>query len=414
MSQKRFLSWWPAVLLALTSPLLAGDSLQWRGPKRDGLSTETGLLKEWPADGPPLAWKATGLGRGFSGVSIANGKIYTMGDGPDGSEVQALSPADGKKLWSAKVGKPGDPGGYPGPRCTPTVDGNWVFALGQYGDLVCLEAATGKEVWRKSLTKDFGGQMMSGWGYSESPLVDDDKVVCTPGGTKGTLIALNKKTGELIWQSREFTDRAAYASIIIAEMGGVRQYIQLTDAHVAGVAAADGRLLWRAERKGSTAVVPTPIFKDNHVFVTSGYGAGCNLFKITPADGAFKVEEVYDNKDMVNHHGGVVLIGSYLYGHSDRGGWTCMELWTGKVVWRHNGVGKGSLTYADGQLYLRGEGGKGTVALVAATPASYQEKARFDQPDRSNQRSWPHPVIANGKLYLRDMDVLLCYDVKAK
>ncbi len=389
----------------------AADWPQWRGPKRDDISTETGLLKAWPAGGPPLAWKARGMGVGFSSVSIANGKIFTMGDGPDMSSLRAFDANGGKLLWTTPVGKPG--GNYAGTRCTPTVDGKLVYALGQFGDLVCVETATGREVWRKHLMKDFGGQY-AGWNYTESPLVDGDRVIVTPGGSRGAIVALNKLTGATLWQSKAFTDQAAYASIIPVEMGGRRQYVQLTEASVAGVAAENGDLLWRAPRRGATAVIPTPIFWDNQIYVTSGYGIGCNLFKISKAGAGFSAEQVYANKEMVNHHGGVVLLGNYLYGHSDSRGWICQEFKTGKTVWSNQGVGKGALTYADGHLYLRSEGGNGAVALVVATPQGYQEKGRFDQPDRSNQNSWAHPVIANGKLYLRDQDVLLCYDVKQK
>ena len=194
----------------------------------------------------------------------------------------------------------------------------------------------------------------------------------------------------------------------------MRQYIQLTDASVAGVAAADGRLLWRAPRKGQTAVVPTPIYHDGCVYVTSGYGAGCNLFKISSDAGKFSAEQVYANKLMTNHHGGAVLVGEYVYGYSDNKGWTCQDFKTGKAVWQSKHLGKGSLVYADGMLYLRAEAGTGAVALIEATPKAYREKSRFDQPDRSDKNSWPHPVVTGGRLYLRDQDVLLCYDVKGK
>jgi len=387
------------------------DWPQWRGPNRDNLSRETGLLKEWPEGGPPLAWKAKGIGKGYSTVSVAGGKIFTMGDGGDASYVHALSLDGGKKLWSAKVGKPG--GDYPGTRSTPTVDGDRVYALGQHGDLVCLDAATGKELWRKSFTKDFGGKMMSGWGYAESVLVDGDKVICTPGGPKGTIVALDKNSGKTVWRTKDFTDSAAYCSIVPAEIGGVRQYVQMTDASVVGVAAADGKVLWRAERKGETAVIPTPLVHGDLVFVSSGYGVGCNLFKVTPSSGGkFAAQQVYQNNAMENHHGGMVIVGDHVYGSSDPGILKCIELKTGKEVWHDRSVGKGSVAYADGNLYLRSEGGP--VALVEATPQGYHEKGTFEQPDRSHDAAWPHPVVAGGKLYLRDQDVLLCYDAKAK
>jgi outer membrane protein assembly factor BamB len=413
---KHFCTLTAAITLFVASIFAASfDWPQWRGPDRTGISRETGLLKSWPAGGPTLAWKAAGLGGGYSTPSVANGRVFGSGYRGEDEFVWALNEKDGKEIWSVRTTAAERRVGYgEGPRATPTTDGELLYTLSAGGNLVCLETASGKERWHKDFKSEFGGRMMSGWGFSESPLVDGDKVVCTPGGSKGTVVALDKKTGAVLWQSHEFTDRAAYASLMIAEIGGVRQYIQLTDQHVAGIAANDGKLLWRATRRGNTAVIPTPIYHDNHVFVTSGYGIGCNLFKISPEGSAFKAEEVYANKDMVNHHGGVVLVGEHLYGHSDSKGWVCMEFKTGKVVWSNRGVGKGSVSFADGMLYTRSEGRQGTVALVEATPNGYQEKGRFNQPDRSTQNSWPHPVIANGKLYLRDQNLLLCYDVKQK
>lgn len=399
----------PVACLALTAS--ATDWPQWRGPDRNDISTETGLLKAWPAGGPPLAWKARGLGVGYSSVAVGGGKIFTMGDSPDAGTVKTLDAKDGSILWTTPIGKPG--GNYPGTRCTPTVDGTLVYALGQFGDFVCLEAASGKEVWKKNFKNDFGGSG-GGWNYTESPLVDGNKVIVTPGGKNGAIVALDKKTGDVVWRATEYTDRAEYSSLIAEVIGGVRQYIQLTGDSVAGVAAADGKLLWRAPRKGSTAIITTPVYHDGHVYVTSGYGVGCNLFKVTKVGAVFQAEQVYANKDMVNHHGGVIRLGENVYGHSDSKGWICQNFKTGATVWSSNKPGKGSITCADGHFYLRTEGGKGTVVLIEATPEAYKETGRFDQPDRSGQNSWAHPVVANGKLYLRDQDLLLCYDVKLK
>ncbi len=401
--------------LTLLTPLTpAADWPTWRGLKRDGSSTEKNLLTTWPAGGPELAWTTTGCGSGYSSVSVANGRVFTMGDGPDGSSVRAFEEKSGKPLWVSEiVGKPG--GNYEGPRCTPTVDGDALYALGQFGDFVCLDVATGKERWRKNLGTDFGGRY-SGWNYTESPLVDGNLVLCTPGGKKGAIVALDKKTGSLLWQSTEFTDGAQYSSLVPADINGIHQYIQLTGESVAGVDAATGKLLWRAERKGQTATITTPIYANNQVYVTSGYGVGCNAFKITKDADGFKTEEIYANKNMANHHGGVILLGDYLYGFSDSkgGGWICQEFKSGDIKWSDKGVGKGSIGYADGHFYCRSEGKQGTVALIEATPDGYKETGRFDQPDRSAKNSWPHPVIANGRLYLRDQDVLLCYDVRKK
>jgi outer membrane protein assembly factor BamB len=406
------------VLLAITNIVCAGsdDWPQWRGPNHDGISTETGLLKDWPEGGPKLAWQVKGLGDGYASVSVFGNRIYTAGDKGAESFVEALNLGDGKAIWSAKLGKSGSVGDpqFEGPRATPSTDGELVLAVGQRGEMVCLKADTGQEVWRKEYTKDFGGTLPM-WGYAESPLIDGDKVVITPGGSRGAMVALNKKTGVLLWQSKGFTDEAHYSSVIIAELNGVRQYIQLTPASVVGIAAADGKLLWKAPRKGSTAVIPTPIYDDGFVYVTSGYGAGCNLFKINSDSGKFTAEQVYANRVMVNHHGGVIKVGDYVYGYSDGKGWTCQDFKSGEAKWQDKTkLGKGSLVYADGRFYLRQEDKNGTVALIEASPEGYREHGRFDQPDRSSKKSWPHPVVAGGKLFLRDQDVLLCYDVKGR
>ena len=405
------------VLAVQTATVTALDWPQWRGPRRDGYSAETGLLQSWPDGGPPLAWKKTGLGNGYSGVAVANGKIVTMGEDKEASRVHLLNEADGKTIWSVVVGQAGAPGwgGFAGPRATPTLDGDRVYALNHYGELVCLSVADGKEIWKKSLVKDLGGKVPE-WGYAESPMVDGDKVVVTPGQKQGCLAALDKMTGRVLWQTKDFTDGAQYSSIIVAEIDGVRQYIQLTDASVCGV-AEDGKVLWKAKRKGNVAVIPTPIYADHHVFVTSGYEVGCNLFKVTKTGNSFKAEEVYANKDLDNHHGGVVLLDGNIYGYSDHNGWVCMEMKTGKVLWsQKDKQHKGSVCGAEGLLYTRmeDEKGNGTMVLLEASSKGYVEKGHFDQPDRSKMSSWPHPVIVNGKLYLRDQDVLLTYDVRRK
>ncbi|MCX6929247.1 MAG: PQQ-like beta-propeller repeat protein [Verrucomicrobia bacterium] len=388
---------------------------QWRGHNRDGKSADTGLLQQWPTDGPELAWKATGLGKGYAGVSQVGNRIFTMGDREEAGWVIALNAADGKSLWSAKVGQAGAPDApgwsYPGPRCTPTIDGDQVFAVDAWGELVCVGIADGKEQWRKSFTKDFGGKPPT-WGYSESPLVDGVLVVVTPGGKKGAMVALDKKTGELRWQSADFTDDAHYSSIMPAEIDGTRQYVQLTAASVVGISPKDGTVLWKAPRRGNVAVIPTPIVAGNEVYVSSGYGAGCNLFKISASDGKFTADQAYANKVMVNHHGGVVKVGDYLYGYSEGKGFTCQNFKTGEAAWAEKEkLKKGCVSYADGRLYCREED-SGTLVILEAASSGYSEKGRFNQPDRAKEKAWPHPTIANGKLYVRDQDLLLCYDVK--
>lgn len=397
------------LLLGGATRAAANDWPQFRGPNRNDISPETGLLKEWPEGGPPLLWKAEGLGAGYSGVAVVGERIYTAGDKGESSYVIALNGADGKPAWTARLGKagPGEGGGQPqfnGPRATPTLDGDRLYAVSQCGELVCLAAADGKELWRKDYAKDLGG-VSPRWAYAESILVDGPRAVCTPGGADGAMVALDKQTGAVLWRSQGFTDAPHYSTPIIAEIGGVRQYIQLTAQSVAGVAAADGKLLWRAPRRGNVAVIPSPIYHDGFVYVSSSYGAGCNLFKVTAADGKFSAEQVYANKVMSNHHGGVILVGDCLYGHSEAKGWTCQDFQSGEAKWQEKKFGKGSVVCADGRLYLRQEDNQGTVALIEASPEGYKEHGRFDQPNRSTKNSWPHPVIAGGRLFLRDQDV---------
>jgi outer membrane protein assembly factor BamB len=288
------------------------------------------------------------------------------------------------------------------------------------GDLVCLEAATGKPIWQKSLVRDFGGGIPN-WGYSESPLVDGDQVVCSPGGQGGTLAAFDKETGQLRWRSTGLSAKAGYSSVVVSEAGGVRHYVQMTGDGVAGFSPKDGTVLWQQPdvAVNRTAVIPTPVVRGDHVFVTSGYGAGCGLIKLT-ADGrgGLKPEVVYKNRNMVNHHGGVVLVGDHLYGYSDDGRqWRCLEFQTGKVVWGSNKLEKGAIGYADGKLFCYGEQ-TGTLVVVDASPDGWRESGRFTLPKKTSRRRprggiWPHPVVADGKLFLRDQELLYCFDVRA-
>ncbi len=395
------------VLASISLTSFAGDWPQWRGPNRDGVSTEKGLLDKWPEGGPKLVWKAEGIGSGFSSVSIRDGLIYTMGDGKESSHVFCLDAKEGKILWTSKaVGKTG--GNYKGTRCTPTLDGDHLYALGQFGDLVCLEASNGAEVWRRSLTKDFGGRS-GGWNYTESPLVDGGKVMVTPGGKKGAVVALSAKNGKLAWQSKDFTDGAQYSSLIVRDFGGRRQYIQLTGASVVGLDAKTGKPLWKAPRKGQTATITTPVFHEGHLFVSSAYGVGCNGFKVTRNKAGFSAKQIYANKSISNHHGGCIRVGDYVYGSSG-GTLACLELKTGKEMWRKRSAGKGSIVVVDGKIILRAE--KGPIALVELNSKAYKEISQFDQPDRSKAKAWPHPVVSNGILYIRDQDILLAFDLR--
>ena len=402
------------LLLLFLNPSTAGtlgDWPQWRGSNRDGVSTETGLLDKWPAEGPSLIWKTTGLGEGYTAPSIVSGRIYGYGYRGADEVVWVLDSSNGNTIWSTRVAPAYREIEYSeGPRGTPTVDDGLVFVLGAAGNLTCLQAETGKTLWTRSLTEDFGGKMMSEWGYSESLLVDGDHLICTPGGPNGTVVALNKESGELVWQSKELTDPASYSSLIKVQIGGLDQYVALTGTSLAGVAAEDGRLLWRTEREGNTSVVATPILKDNHIWVSS-YGIGSHCFKVTSENGEFSVEQIYASRRIRNNHGGGILIDNHVYTTTPPS-IVCIELTSGEVAWKERSVGEGSLVYADGHLYLRSA--RGPIALIEANPEQYVEKSRFDQPDRSKQKSWAHPVISGGRLYLRDMDALFCYDLKKK
>ncbi len=385
---------------------------QWRGPNRDDISTETGLLKEWPAEGPKRLWVSEEAGLGYSGFSIVDGVLYTMGLDGDDEKLIAMDAATGKKLWDTKTGGRLRNNWGDGPRSTPTVAGGLVFALGGNGDLVCADAKTGKKKWDKSLAKDLGGQIQN-WGYTESPLVDGDKVIVTPGGSKGAIAALSVKNGSVEWQTKDFTENAQYSSPILIEHGGQRQIVQLVMNSFVGVSPADGKLLWKADFPGKIAVIPTPIHKDGLVYVAAGYGVGCKMIKL----GGSAPETVYENKTMVNHHGGVILAGDYLYGHSEGGGWVCQHFKSGEEKWsERQKLRKGCIAYADSMFYCMGED-DGTVVLIEASPGGWKEHGRFKLEKQSSQRAsqgriWTHPVICGGRLYLRDQEFISCYDVK--
>ncbi|MGE3314063.1 MAG: PQQ-binding-like beta-propeller repeat protein [Planctomycetaceae bacterium] len=387
------------------------DWPQFNGPKRDNKSPETGLLQSWPKEGPELVWSSKGLGIGYSTVAVADGVLYTMGNKGESEAVIALDAGSGEKIWSTPISWASKLSAGDGPRSTPTISGDAVLALGGNGDLACLEKSSGKIRWRKNIMHDFEGGV-PGWGVCESVLVDGNKVICTPGGAKGTIVALDINTGEPIWKSvLPQKDGAGYASAAVAEIGGVRQYIQFTARGTVGVSADDGDFLWREDSAANpTANCSSPLIEKNLVFSASSYGQGGALVKVTGSDSSFQAERVYHTSDMKNHHGDMVIVDGLLYG-SDDAIFTCLELETGKVKWQNRSVGKGAVTFADGRIYLRSE--TGPVALIEPSGEGYREKGRFQQPDRSSASAWAHPVVAAGKLFLRDQDLLLCYNVTA-
>lgn len=398
------------------------DWHQWRGPKRDGVSAETGLLDRWPNDGPPLEWRVRGLGSGMSSVAVSGNRLFTMGSKEGTCHIICRQISDGSEVWSTPIGG-GDP------NATPTVDpeAGLVFGLTYYGELGCVDAKSGELVWRKHFERDFGGKMMSSWGYSESPLVDGDRLICTPGANDAVIVALNKNTGRTIWKSRQpadvgnqGADGAGYSSAVISNGAGVKQYVQLTGRGLISVAADDGRTLWVYNRiANNVANVPTPVVDGDYVFCSTGYGTGAALVKLSRQGNGVRAEEVYflDGRTLQNHHGGMVLIGDHIYmGHGHNNGFpVCVEFATGEIKWggqlRGPGGGSAAIVYADGHLYFRYE--DGTMALIEANPRKYSLKGEF-RIASNNGKSWPHPVVCGGRLYLRDQDELLCYNVTAQ
>jgi len=401
-----------------------GDWPQFHGPALDSLCREGGLLQSWPEDGPKLLWTIEGLGQGYSTISIADGKFFTMGDriGASGTEAQFVLAFDlktRKELWATPVGPPHSDGG---PRSTPTVDGDLVYAIGTEGDLVCLETDTGAVCWKRSFVDDFAGKYMAVWKFSESPLVDGDRLICTPGGPDATMVALDKRNGEVIWKcaipdiGEKGADGAGYSSPVVAEICGVRQYVQILGRGVIGVEAATGRFLWGYNPIASNvANVTRPVVRGNYVFVTTAYNVGSALLKISSDGDAFRADEVYflKGREFQNHHGGVVLVGDHIYGGhgANRGDPACVEFGTGKIVWKERAPARGSaaILYADGHIIFRYD--RGEVLLIEASPEAMKIKGRFKAIEDDGP-AWPHPVIHQGKLYLRHSNMLLCYDVR--
>ena len=397
------------------------DWPQWRGPERNGISKERGLLKQWPAEGPKLLWQVNDIGDGYSTPAVVGTRIYLMSNrGMENEFVQALSTQDGKTIWTTRVGNVGNGIDflYSKARSTPTVDGDFIYALGSDGDLACLETGSGKIRWQKSIKKEFAGKP-GVWAYAESPLVDGDVVVVTPGGDQATMVALNKKTGAVIWKSAvPGGDPAGYASAIIVQAGGRKQYVQFLSKGIVGVDAKTGEFLWRyAEVAKGMAQMVTPVARDEYVY-GGAQGVGGGLVRLKADPGGVAAEKVYFARGLPNDIGGSVVVGEYLYGTTDTG-LVAAEFTTGKVKWQGEGIGSGSLAYADGQLYLHGQ--NGNVALIEATPEAYREKGRFTPPVQPKRRklgpfpekAWAYPVIANGRLYIRDIGTLWVYDIKA-
>jgi outer membrane protein assembly factor BamB len=392
------------VFIILAHSALAADWPQWRGPNRDGISSETGLLASWPSGGPTVVWKISGLGVGYSSFSIVNGRMYTQGQRGNQEFVIALDVKTGEKLWETPTSRDFENDRGSGPRGTPTFDDGKLYAMTGEGTIVCLDAATGKILWQIDSVKKFGGSVPH-WGYSESPLIDGERVIVMPGGRGASLVSLDKRTGEVQWKTGD--DHAGYSSAILADVNGSKQVIVLSSQSAFGVQESTGELLWHYNKvANNVANIATPIYHDGAVFLSSAYDTGCALLKLNPKG----MQEVYFNRDMMNHYSSSVLVDGTLYGYTNAL-LSAMDFKDGKQLWKNRSVGKGSVTYADKHLYALGE--DGMVGLIEASPAAYKEVSRFEY-QKGSLPSWSPLVISDGRMYLRDQDNLTSYDIKAK
>ena len=413
-----------AMLIMNGMGVLAQDWPQWRGPNREGLFKGTNLNLDWSVKKPPLLWTFRQAGSGFAAPTIVGTTLYCQGADETNDFAFALDTQTGNLKWRQNLGElhisyqnRGD-----GPRGSVTVDSDKLYMIRGGGQIHCLSASDGKMLWQKDFEKDFGGKLMSQWGFSESPLVDGNLVICSPGGNEGTVIALDKNTGALVWRTKELTDNASHSSPIVADVNGIRQYILLTAKNVAGIAAKDGKLLWKVAieggPKGVSAVIPTPVYNDNMVYVTNGYEVGCLCIKLTKEGDNVKAETIYKNRDISSHHGGVVLMNGYVYGYTESRNWACQNLKTGEIAWseRNNEINKGSILGINDRLLLL-DMQTGRTTIIAASPEGWKEFGKMEIPERTkivsaDNNVWTHPVIANDKLYTRDHDLLFCFDMK--
>ena len=397
-----------------TTALADNDWPQWRGADRDDLSTESGLLRSWPEGGPQRLWMFEDCGIGYSGPAIVEGRLYLMGGRDGQAELICLDVGIGSELWHTRLGNYFENGWGDGPRSTPTVDGQLIYAMTATGNLVCLDREKGDIRWSVSMS-ELGGETPT-WGYAESPLVFQNMVLCTPGGPQGTIAALDKRTGRVLWRTKDITDGAHYSSIVLMKVGKRLTGVQFLEKQLVGFDMRSGALLWSEPWPGRVAVIPTPIVRGDEVYVSAGYGSGCMKLRVNHD---FTLEKLYENKYMTNHHGGVILLNGHLFGHSDRKGWTCQNFESGDRVWGDKkSLGKGAIAYADDHFYCLSETA-GEVVLIHASTEGWQERGRFTLEPQTELRKpkgriWVHPVIAGGRLYLRDQDLVYCYDVADK
>ena len=392
---------------------------QFRGPNSTNHAFSTGIAKSWSEGGPKELWRVETLGGGYSHLCFYGDMMFTLGDFGDQCFVIAMDKKTGEEVWKKPIGRSGTGLGQGGrqaarnsvgPLGTPACDGEMVFACSQYGDFVAYNMKDGKELWRKNTFNDLGGNIMAGWGYSPSPVIDGDKILLSIGGDEGTLAAFDK-TGKILWRSAQLKEPAAYTTVVPTTIGGVKQYMLLTGTSLVGISPADGKVLWTSEFPGRTAVCSDPVLCGDVVMAGCGYNVGAVFYRITKEGNNFKAENFHADPALLSHHGGIVAVDGHFYLLSDRKGLVCIEAKTGTIKWENQSVGKGSLTVVDGKLVVRSERGDGTMALVEAAPTGYKELGRFNQPNRRNENSWTYPMVVDKKMYIRDQGLLLCYDL---
>ena len=415
-------------LALVTSVVVAATSdwPQWRGENRENKSSYKGLRTDWDENPPQLLAQIKGMGAGYASLSIVGDRAYTTGNRDDAQCVIAIDLTKNDIAWVTPITEVKPEHGYPGSRTTPTVDGDFLYVVSSNGQVTCLKRDSGSVVWSKDFKKEFGGKLQKGWGFSESPLIDGDNVICTPGGNEALIVCLNKKNGDVVWKSAfkadgtAGTDGAGYSSVVISNACGVKQYVALVGRGLVGVRASDGKQLWNYNRiANGTANIPTPIIKGDYVLTSSGYNdGGTALVKLEKDGDGIKANEVWylSSKDLQNHHGGMVMDGDYVYmGNKHGQGFpVCFEFMTGKKLWDGRGPAGGSaaITWVDGYLIFRYQE-NGLVALIKAAPEKYEVVGKF-KPAFKDKESWAQPVVVNGKLYLREQDQLMIYDVAKK
>jgi len=402
--------------LFINGVLYAEDWPQFRGPERNGVSKETGLLKTWPKDGPALIWSYEGLGEGYSSPSIVNNNIFVTGV-LDGQEILFAFDLQGNLKWKMQYG-PAWTGTFPSARTTPTVDGENIYVCSGMGKVVCFNVASGKIKWSLQAVEEFNGEYPK-WGMAESPLVIDDKVICTPSGKDASLVALHKETGKIIWRSEGLSELASYCSPILVQKGNKKIIATMLENSFVGLDANTGKIMWQDKfssyQNDPKDINPvSPIQYDNYIFTTSGYNDGSALYQLLN-DGS-KIQKAWVDITLDTHIGGIVLVNGYIYAsnweNNRNGNWVCLDWKTGQVMYEKKWITKGSIISAEGMLYCYEEK-EGNLALVVATPKEFKIVSSFKVPMGSGQH-WAHPAISDGRLHIRHGDALMVYNIKVK